>query len=135
MKLIVAGSRYLEDYFFVKSKLDALLGLCSETEEITIISGRCDTGIVTFITDEGIKVYGADGLGERYAKENGYKVDAFPADWNKYGLAAGPIRNEQMASHGTHCVVFWDGKSKGSKNMVKCAKKAGLPTIEVMIKK
>lgn len=133
MKLIVAGSRYFDDYDFVKSRLDHLLS--KSTEEVIIISGRCDLGIVTFVTDDGIIVRGVDGLGERYAKEKGYKVDAFPADWSKYGLAAGPIRNEQMALHGTHCIVFWNGKSKGSKNMVKCAKKAGLPTIEVMIKK
>lgn len=32
---------------------------------------------------------GADMLGERYAKENGYKIERYPARWEKYGKSMG----------------------------------------------
>lgn len=78
---------------------------------------------------------GADTLGERFAKENGYPIKYFPADWNKYGKAAGVIRNEEMAKYAAEyededdegiLVAFWDGKSRGTKNMIDNAEKYGL---------
>lgn len=67
---------------------------------------------------------GADSLGKRYAKEHGCAIKSFPADWNKNGKAAGPIRNEEMAiyAEGGGAVVFWDGESKGSLDMINRAK-------------
>ena len=47
----------------------------------------------------------------------------FKADWVKYGKAAGPIRNEEMAKYADACIVFWDGKSPGAKSMIALAKK------------
>ena len=34
--------------------------------------------------------------------------------------------NADMANTGTHLVTFWDGKSKGTKDVVAVAKKKGL---------
>jgi hypothetical protein len=55
----------------------------------------------------------------------------FPADWDKYGKAAGPIRNQQMLDEGhpDMVIAFHDDltNSKGTKDMVKRAKKAGVP--------
>ena len=59
--------------------------------------------------------------------ENGYALEKYPALWEKYGDAAGPKRNEQMAEIADAVVVFWDGESKGSKNMIHCAKEKDLP--------
>ena len=42
---------------------------------------------------------GADTLGEKFAKAYGYPLKIFLAEWNKYGKAAGPIRNEEMAKY------------------------------------
>lgn len=54
----------------------------------------------------------------------------FPADWNKHGKAAGPIRNKRMLTEGKPDVVyaFHDdiANSKGTKNMVDIATKAGI---------
>jgi len=72
---------------------------------------------------------GADALGEEYAKENGVQISYFHADWKGCGKAAGPIRNTQMANHGTHLIAFWDGVSKGTKNMIDLAKKNNLCVI------
>lgn len=52
----------------------------------------------------------------------------FPADWDKYGRAAGPIRNKQMLEYileeNPIVAAFWDGKSRGTKNMIDQASKA-----------
>ena len=78
MKVIIAGSRDFYDYNMLKQFCDKVL--CN-IKNIEIVSGTAG---------------GTDRLGERYAKENGYKLTKFPADWNKYGKPAGYIRNEQM---------------------------------------
>ena len=69
------------------------------------------------------KAPGADTFGEKFAEDNNLKIDEFPADWNRLGKAAGPIRNEKMAKHGDMVLVFWDGKSPGSRNMISQAEK------------
>lgn len=109
-RVIIAGGRYFSDYELLKEKCDEFLQ--DETgEEIVIISGHA---------------LGADSLDERYAQERGFKIETYPADWKKYGRAAGPIRNEQMANIANALIAFWDGKSKGTKNMINLAKKKGL---------
>lgn len=121
MKVIIAGGREFTDYHLLQTKCDIILSGISEG--IEIVSGHCDVpGILTFTTDEGFKVYGADGLAERYAKERNHKLRVFPADWQLYGLAAGPIRNIEMNKYGTGLIAFWDGKSRGTANMIACAK-------------
>ena len=61
---------------------------------------------------------GADSLGKFYAQRKGYNVRSYPADWNKYGKSAGIRRNKQMAEVADALVAFWDGKSRGTKNMI-----------------
>lgn len=109
-RVIIAGGRYFSDYELLKEKCDEFLQ-DKTYEEIVIISGHAS---------------GADSLGERYAQEKGFKIETYPADWKKYGRAAGPIRNEQMANIANALVAFWDGKSKGTKSMISLAKKKGL---------
>lgn len=119
IRCIVAGSRAYSDYEFAKTVLD----ICLFRKDCEIVSGSCNTGVLTFTRDDGTKVYGADGIGERYAKEKGFPVTIFPPDWGKFGKSAGPIRNTAMAVYSHLCVLFWDGKSKGSADMKKkCGK-------------
>lgn len=108
IKVIIAGGRDFKDYDLLKEKLDYYL---SNLENIIIVSGGAS---------------GADSLGERYAKEKGYSLVTFQADWNKYGKSAGPIRNRQMANYADHLVAFWDGKSRGTLNMINTAKELAL---------
>ena len=39
---------------------------------------------------------GIDTIAAREAKRRGFPVKLFPADWNRHGNAAGPIRNQLM---------------------------------------
>ena len=111
-RLIVAGSRDFNNYELLKQKCDSLLSQKRLTHSIVIISGTAR---------------GADRLGEQYAAERGYRVERFPADWNRDGIAAGPIRNSQMAAHADALVAFWDGKSRGTRDMIEKAKERNLP--------
>lgn len=109
MKLIIAGCRNFNDRFIINAGIDAFI------EEY---------GTPDVIIEGGAR--GVDRMAYYYAKDNGIPVKVFPADWNKYGRAAGPIRNSEMAKYGTHLLAFWDGKSRGTKNMIETAKKHGL---------
>jgi hypothetical protein len=50
----------------------------------------------------------------------------FPAEWITYGMKAGPIRNHGMAQYADALIAIWDGKSKGTGNMIACARRRGL---------
>jgi hypothetical protein len=74
---------------------------------------------------------GADTLAGLWAKERGVSVQAFPADWKKYGDAAGPIRNGLMLeATKPHMVIAFPG-GRGTANMVKLARHAGIPIVRV----
>lgn len=100
MRIIVAGGRDFNDYELLCRKLDFFL---SRTENPVIICGEAR---------------GADSLGKRYALERGIPVLSFPADWDRYGKSAGFRRNKQMAENADALVAFWDGRSKGTANMI-----------------
>jgi hypothetical protein len=77
---------------------------------------------------------GADTIGGDIAKALGVpktRILKFPADWNKYRKAAGPIRNQQMITEGKPTLVLAFHNhiimSKGTKDMIRKALKAGLP--------
>ena len=69
---------------------------------------------------------GVDTLALQWASKHCMPVAKFPADWNKYGRGAGHIRNRQMADNADALVAVWDGKSRGTKNMIDTAKAKGL---------
>ncbi len=114
MKVIVAGSRNFNDYEKLKKKLNSIL---KNQKDITIISGTAN---------------GADKLGERYASENHFKLEQYPAMWDLFGKKAGYMRNEEMVKLADAVVVFWDGKSKGTKHMIDISKKYNLKLRIVM---
>lgn len=110
-RVIICGGRDFSDRDLLFRSLDKILQGYSEPE---IVSGHAK---------------GADLLGEEYAALRGFKVSIFQPDWNKHGRAAGPIRNRQMLQYALHgapvVVAFWDGISRGTKNMIEQAKNAG----------
>jgi hypothetical protein len=73
---------------------------------------------------------GADKIAERKAKEHGLTVKGYSADWNRYGKAAGPIRNERMLLEGRpdRVVAFHNdlSKSRGTADMLRQAEKRGV---------
>lgn len=112
-KVIIAGTRSFDDYSLLCRKCDEILLKKAQTHSIVIISGTAK---------------GADSLGERYACERGYTIQRFPADWKTSGKAAGVIRNAEMAKAADALICFWDGKSRGTYNMISQAKRNSLDT-------
>ena len=111
-RVVVAGCRDFFDYQKAKEFIDFCLQNIKDEHTLIFVSGGAP---------------GADALGERYAREHGYPIEHYPADWNKYGKSAGPIRNEQMAKAADFIICFWDGKSRGTRNMLECAKRYQKP--------
>lgn len=109
-KVIIAGGRNFDDYNLLRTKIDLYLSK-KRPSEIEIVSGGAR---------------GADALGERFAKENSFKLTVMSADWDTFGKSAGYIRNVEMAKYADACVCFWDGKSRGTKNMIEVAQREGL---------
>jgi len=113
VRVIIAGSRWIGDQRFV----DEAVSESGFTID-TVVSGGAR---------------GVDRLGERWSKVNGTKLSVFPADWAKYGNAAGPIRNRQMGDYADALIAVWDGKSSGTKDMIDYMKKLGKPVyVKVM---
>lgn len=108
-RLIIAGGRDFNNYAGLEKSLDYLLK--NVIDDIQIVCGLAK---------------GADRLGERYAKEHGYAIRYFPADWDMDGKSAGFKRNVRMAENADALVAFWDGQSKGTKHMIETAHRMGL---------
>lgn len=108
MKTIIAGSRDFSDYQRLATVLDARLGIKPITR---VLSGMAR---------------GADLMGRSWALRKGIRVDEYPAEWKKYGKAAGFMRNSAMGMDAEALVAFWDGKSKGTLDMIEQAKRIGL---------
>lgn len=66
---------------------------------------------------------GADEMAKRYAQEKNITHITVHADWQRWGRRAGPMRNRLMAEMTNATIAFWDGRSRGTKNMLECAEK------------
>ena len=109
--VIIAGSRYYCNYKKLVAKCDRILAnkLNDPDCEVVIVCGDAR---------------GADALGERYAWRHHLKVVHFPADWDRYGNAAGPIRNEEMAKFADALIAFplYGVANRGTLDMIRRAR-------------
>lgn len=76
---------------------------------------------------------GVDTFGEEWAARWNVPVIRMPANWDEHGKSAGYIRNMEMAAYADALVAIWDGKSKGTKHMIDCAKKMDLRVVVHMV--
>lgn len=122
MRLIVCGSRnwcepwLVRDYFEeIRQKFDP------PHDRIVIVHGAGR---------------GLDKMAGLLAERAGFTVEPHRADWNRYGKAAGPIRNAEMADLGADGLVAWkDGlvlpfvasAGFGTEGMIDLALRAGIP--------
>ena len=74
---------------------------------------------------------GADLMARKAGLKYGFKVEDYSANWNRYGNAAGPIRNKQMLDEGKPdtVIAFHENvfRSTGTRDMLKQADKRGIP--------
>lgn len=118
MKILICGSRGWKDH----RPIDAIVAgydVLAEGagEDLVIVHGGAPKG--------------ADAMADRIGRRWGIKVEKVPADWDKYGKAAGFIRNQQMLDEHHPDVVYAFrayGKSNGTDDMCARAQAAGIPT-------
>lgn len=112
IRLIVAGGRDFSDTSLLEREVSDKIILLSQKYnmiDIVAVSGHCR---------------GTDMLWEKFANECEFPIKTFPAEWEKDGRAAGPMRNRKMAEYASEgdnigvLIAFWDGKSKGTKSMI-----------------
>lgn len=106
MRVIIAGSRSYTDYSVLCQAITE-----SGFDITTIISGGAT---------------GVDALGEKYAMEHNIPLERFPAEWTKYGKAAGPMRNRTMAQSADALIALKTPNSLGTADMIRQATKHGL---------
>ena len=109
-KLIVAGGRDYNDNRQLAYELHRLAHGELAERAVSIVSGMAR---------------GADRLAWLYAQANNVQVYEFPADWDTHGKAAGHIRNREMAEFADGLLAFWDGESRGTKNMIETMQRMG----------
>lgn len=105
MRTIIAGSRNITNADLIRQAIQE--------------SGFDITQVIT----GGAR--GVDRIAHDICKAK-YDCKIFYADWNKYNKRAGMIRNNEMADNADALIAIWDGKSKGTENMIKTAKAKGL---------
>lgn len=113
--VIIAGGRDFNDS-------DLLARSLTQYEEET------GNTIETVITGMAL---GADLLGRKWAREQERNVIELPAQWNLYGRSAGFMRNGQMAKIADELIAFWDGKSRGTHDMIKKMETRNKPVLVV----
>ena len=113
MKVLICGGRDFDDYGMVKRAMSALKVIQGPISEIIHGAAR-----------------GADSLGGRYARENGIPCREFPADWNRHGRSAGPIRNRVMLKEGDPDIVVAFPGGKGTADMIDVARANGVKVWE-----
>ena len=74
---------------------------------------------------------GADTMAEWWAKAKGVPCDVYEADWISLGRKAGPIRNQRMLDEGKPDLVVAFPGGRGTADMVRRGREAGVEVIEV----
>lgn len=110
MKAVIAGGR---DYHGTPEAYKWLRDALIENEVTKVLSGHCT---------------GADFIGEQAAVGMDLELELFPADWLKFGRAAGPMRNQLMAALADICILFPGGR--GTADMERRARKEGCKIIK-----
>jgi YspA, cpYpsA-related SLOG family len=116
MRLLVCGSRTWTDRARLWQALDQLVSQHGYGQ-VVLIEGDAR---------------GADRLAGQLARERGWALERYPADWTRQGRAAGFRRNARMLrqGHPDLVVAFTVGplqESRGTADMVRRAREAGVP--------
>lgn len=117
MKVLVCGGRHYNNY---EKIFDVIKSLKEKYGNITIIEGGAP---------------GADKHARTVCEKEGIPFNEYPADWKKYGRAAGPKRNQQMLD--CECpdlvIAFHEDieSSKGTKDMINRARRLNIETLMI----
>lgn len=114
MRVLVTGGRNYDDSHRVYAVLDKL---------------HAEAGIDRLI-EGGAR--GADELARRWAQDvAGVPVETYEADWESQGSFAGPARNARMLAEGRPDLVIAFPGNRGTADMIRKARKAGVKVVEI----
>lgn len=118
MRVAITGSRTWTNPTQTTEALYAVQGLAvAMDQKLTVVHGACPEGPDRHAAN-WCRMY-PNVAEERY-----------PADWNKWGKVAGFRRNDEMSASGlTLVLAFWDGMSRGTKDMIDRCEARGVPVI------
>ncbi|HEY2763334.1 MAG TPA: DUF2493 domain-containing protein [Pseudonocardiaceae bacterium] len=117
LRVLITGSREWRDRDVIRQ---ALLSIASvhgiPARNVTVVHGAAR---------------GADSIAAEIAAQLGMVVEPHPADWKTHGKAAGVIRNAEMVCLGAGvCLAFPLGRSVGTQDCMRRARKAGITVID-----
>ena len=113
MRILVCGGRGFSN----RSRFDSIMDWFADAHDLVIIHGGAR---------------GADNLAGDWADVNRTGLEVYPADWDKYGKAAGFIRNQQMLDEGKPDLVVAFPGGNGTADMIRRARKAGIEVLKVV---
>lgn len=111
-RIAVTGGRDFNEPTLVRTVFDGI-GLCYDD---VLVHGGCR---------------GADQICARIAATQYYATtETHPADWKRWGKAAGPKRNREMLESDIDLLIAFPG-GRGTYNCVMTARQLGIPVMEV----
>lgn len=113
MRVLVCGGRDYSDRFRLFAVLDKYH----------------DAAGISVIIEGGAR--GADDLAAKWAGSWGIAVEEYAADWECFGSFAGPMRNKIMLAEGKPDVVIAFPGGKGTADMIRKARRAGVEVVEI----
>lgn len=115
-RVLVCGGRDYSDKARVYTVLAAYHGGAHEQRITTLIEGGA---------------YGADALAKAWAFYASVPVETYEADWENQGSFAGPARNKRMLEEGRPDLVIAFPGGRGTADMVRKARRAGVEVVEM----
>lgn len=114
-RILVTGSRSWENELTISRALRAAHYYLPGQNRV-LVHGACPRG--------------ADAIADRLVRDlYQWEIEHRPADWDRFGNAAGPIRNQEMVQSGVDlCLAFWKGRSVGTGITIRLAGEAGVTT-------
>lgn len=70
---------------------------------------------------------GIDMAARAYAEKNAIRLLEFLPDYRKFGKAAPFVRNKAIVEAADFVLAFWDGESRGTKNVIENCRRNGVP--------
>lgn len=110
MRVLVCGGRNYCEASVLWGELDTLHRQAAHDSMIVIQGGA----------------RGADQMAREWCAAREVPYDNFPANWETFGRAAGPLRNNAMLRASPDLVLAFPG-GRGTADMVSKAKAAGVP--------